>query len=96
VLVAEERDEIVGMIELRDQKHISMLFVAKRVQRGGIEREHIRRALEKMKQKDIKSARLTVNASPNSVSAYKRMGFKKDGPEQLKTGIRSVPMRRIL
>lgn len=73
-----------------------MLFVDKRVQRRRIGSELIKRALEKMIQKDIKSAKLTVNASPNSVSAYKRMGFKIDGPEQLKIGIRFVPMRRIL
>jgi hypothetical protein len=33
-----------------------------------------------------------VNASPNSVPAYKKLGFIEEGYEQIKNGIRFAPM----
>ena len=35
--------------------------------------------------------RVTVNAAPNSLAAYRRLGFRATGPEQVKNGIRSCP-----
>ncbi len=39
---------------------------------------------------------LTVNASPNAVLAYERLGFTPAGPEQTVNGIRFIPMALAL
>ena len=92
VLVAVLRGEIVGMIEVRDYDHISLLFVDKRFQRVGIGRELLRRALDICINHRPRLSRISVNSSPNAVTAYLRMGFRQQEPEQTVNGIRFVPM----
>ena len=92
VLVAELNGSIVGMIEVRDSNHISLFFVEGRLQQQGIAKELLRRALEICTRNQAGMAKLTVNSSPNAVGAYQTMGFRFEGPEQTKNGIRFVPM----
>src|SRR3990170_6755724 len=49
VLVAEAEGTIAGMIEIREMKHVSMLFVDKAFQRRGIGKELLRAALDRIK-----------------------------------------------
>lgn len=55
-------------------------------------KELLRRALEIRIHNQVGMAKPTVNSSPNAVGAYQTMGFKIEGPEQTKNGIRFVPM----
>jgi ribosomal protein S18 acetylase RimI-like enzyme len=87
--VALDGASIVGVAHVRDQSHLSELFVHSEYQRRGIARR-----LLSLVQRDIQSEHITVNASPNAVSAYKRLGFEPIEPEQEKSGIRFTPMRR--
>ncbi len=80
------------MIEVRDSNHISLFFVEGRLQRQGIAKELLRRALEIRIHNQAGMAKLTVNSSPNAVGAYQTMGFKIEGSKQTKNGIRFVPM----
>lgn len=91
-LVARRERTIVGVIEVVDGSHVALLFVAPEFQGHGVGGELMRRAaaecLRRMPPPDV----LTVNASPNAVAAYARMGFVPRGQEQERDGIRHVPM----
>jgi ribosomal protein S18 acetylase RimI-like enzyme len=89
LLVAERGGELVGMLELRGPAHVSMLFVSSREQRRGIGRMLLA-AAEAMSDAEI----ITLNATPNAVPAYVRLGFNATGEEQERSGIRFVPMSR--
>lgn len=92
MLLAEHHDRIVGVIELRDFDHISLLFVDMVYQRQGIAQELVQRALEMCLQHKPALKTFTVLASPNAVPAYERFGFCITEPEQMRNGIRYVPM----
>jgi GNAT superfamily N-acetyltransferase len=87
-----ESDEIVGVLEIREHQHISLLFVDADHQRQGVGRALLARGVALCRAHDIMLEEITVNASPNAVDAYKRFGFQPQGPEQLKNGIRYQPM----
>ena len=90
-LVAEHSDELVGMLHLREPRHVSMLFVRSSRQRGGIARALLAAAGALAGNMDCE---FTVSSSPNAVPAYERLGFRITGSEQCVHGIRFVPMHR--
>jgi len=92
VLLATARRKIVGMIEVRGNRHVSLLFVDKQFQKRGIARELLRRTLRICLKEQPDLSKITVNASPNSVKIYKQLGFRQESPEQIKQGIRFTPM----
>lgn len=92
VLVATERDKIVGMIEIRDNKHISMLFVDKAYHRRGISKRLVRSSLEISRLHNPNLREFSVNSSPYAVTIYEKLGFFPKSPEQTMNGIRFVPM----
>ncbi len=91
-LVAESSGELVGMLHLRERRHVSMLFIRASFQRRGIGRGLLAAAAAVAGDTDCA---LTVNSSPNAVSAYERLGFRSTGSEQCVRGIRFVPMQRL-
>ena len=91
-LVAEHSGELVGMLHLREPRHVSMLFVQSSRQRDGIARGLLAAAGTLAGDTDCE---FTVNSSPNAVSAYERLGFRITGSEQCVHGIRFVPMQRL-
>jgi predicted GNAT family N-acyltransferase len=96
ILVALHESQIIGMIEVRDFKHISLLFVASAVQRKGIGRALIRNAAEICLKADPSIGHMTVNSSPNAVDAYRAFGFQETNNEQERNGIRFIPMEMLL
>ena len=52
----------------------------------------MKKAVSVCKKKRPDLSKVTVNASPNAVEIYKKLGFEKKDREQLKNGIRFVPM----
>jgi predicted GNAT family N-acyltransferase len=92
MLLAEHHDRIVGVIELRDYNHISLLFVDTAYQRQGIAHELVKQGLALCLQQRPDLNALTVSASPNAAPAYERFGFRVTQPEQTRNGIRYVPM----
>lgn len=91
-LVAEHSGELVGMLHLREPRHVSMLFVRSSRQRGGIARGLLTAAGALAGDANCE---FTVNSSPNAVAAYARLGFRITGAEQCVHGIRFVPMQRL-
>lgn len=92
VLVAAERDAIIGLIEVRDNRHIALLFVDGRYQRRGIGRALLAGALAVGRDHDSAVREVTVHATPNSLGPYERLGFRATGPEEAVRGIRFTPM----
>ena len=86
--VAGQAGGLAGMLHLRGPAHVSMLFVRAAHQRSGIGRGLLAAAGET-------DCPFTVNASPNAVTAYQRLGFRLMGSEQCVHGIRSFPMQRL-
>jgi len=91
-LAAIADGRIVGVIEVIDGHHIALLFVAPDRQGRGIGWELVRRAALRCLRSGQPPARLTVNASPDAVAAYRRMGFSPLEDERERDGIRFVPM----
>ena len=90
-LVAEDKGKIVGAMEIRENRHISLFFVSGEMQKKGVGQSLFQFAKECCFQKN-KGQLITVNASPNAVGAYKKMGFKEEGPQRNVNGLRIVPM----
>jgi predicted GNAT family N-acyltransferase len=92
VLMAEMDDMLVGIIEVRDFNHISLLFVPREVQRKGIAKRLLNEALQICSQNNPNLSRVSVHSSSNSIEAYEHLGFRSEGSEKLERGIRYVPM----
>ncbi len=91
-LVACNNKEIVGVIELRDFMHISLLFVSKGYHGKGIGRELVNQAIEVCK-KNYYIRAITVNSSPYAVKIYEKLGFYKIEEEKCIHGVRFTPMK---
>ena len=88
MLVYQADGEIMGMIELKEGRHVAMLFVSPNHQRQGIGRELVRAALKHSRVHSV-----TVSASLSSVPAYQSYGFDVVGAEEEKQGLRYIPMK---
>lgn len=84
--------EIAGVIVVRDDNHVALFFVASQYQRKGVGRTLFRMVLSHCRSRDVTTTGITVNASPNSVNAYKKLNFEPTDIEQCVNGIRFVPM----
>lgn len=85
-------DKILGVIEIRDCSHISMLFVDDACRFRGIARELVRTAVSSCLRENPSLRAITANSLPGSVPFYEKLGFARTGPEQQKNGISIVPM----
>ncbi len=93
ILVAVCGIEIIGIIKMKGGTHISWLFVAGEHQRKGVAKELLRRAIDICIEKNPNLSHVTVNSSPNSISAYNKFGFMALGPETEYNGMRFTPMK---
>ncbi len=95
MFVALDRKQIVGMLTLRNNSHISLLFVDEKYHRKGIGRaliEYLREYL--LSEAGI--SKVTVNAAPYGVAFYHKLGFQDLRPEEERDGIRYTPMEFVL
>lgn len=93
-LVAWEGSLAVGVIELRDEDHVSMLFVRTSHMGRGIAAVLMARAEAACRAAGRRV--MTVNSSLNAQSYYKRLGFVPVGELQCVGGFAFVPMERPL
>jgi GNAT superfamily N-acetyltransferase len=90
--VAEIENVIVGVLEIRDYNHISLLFVKKHHQNQGIAKALIAKAVTiSLKNK---AKKLEVDSSPFAVNIYKRLGFVETAWEKTIDGIRFTSMEK--
>jgi len=92
VLVAESEGVIAGMIEVREMRHISMLFVDKASHRKGIGKGLFAAALERIGSVSQPPKILTVNSSRFAVPFYESLGFVRSEEEKIIHGVIHIPM----
>lgn len=85
--LAEVAGQPAGLIELKQGRHIAMLFITPELQRRGIGRRLVAEAIKR-----ARSDVLTVSASLPSVPAYLGYGFRRSGDVGESMGIIYQPM----
>ena len=90
--LAESQGSLVGVVSTRDDSHLYHLFVAESTQGTGLGRRLWQIAREASLAAGYRGD-FTVNSSRFAVGFYERLGFERDGPENIKDGVVSVPMR---
>jgi GNAT superfamily N-acetyltransferase len=93
VICCKDGGEIIGVIAVRDNAHIALLFVKKEYHRRGIARKLLSLALKKCYRTNHNLKALTVNSSVYAVDIYRKMGFEKTDSQQEKNGIKFTPMK---
>lgn len=93
VLVATVDGTLAGVVTVRDETHISWLYVDKAFHARGIGGALLSRAVELIRKRSPDATTITLNASPYAGPIYVRMGFETTGPEMSKNGMRMIPMR---
>ena len=87
-MVSETQDKLAGIIELKANNHLSMLYVDKAFHRRGIARELIKEVMPMIS----KSSDITVNSSRYAVPFYEKLGFIQYEDEKTIYGVIHVPM----
>lgn len=95
VVGAYHLGKIVGIISLRNNNHISLLFVDEEFHRHGIGRALILSVGDYVKLK-LHEDKLTVNAAPYATEFYHKVGFEDLGPITTQDGIIYTPMQYVL
>ncbi|MDP4187401.1 MAG: GNAT family N-acetyltransferase [Bacteroidota bacterium] len=94
--VAHSDSKIVGMIEIRDNKYLSLLFVDKEYQRRGIATSLFREALKVCIRRDPKMKKIHLHSSPFAIPVYKKMGFVPTDSILEENGIKYLPMEMAI
>ncbi|MEE0919600.1 MAG: GNAT family N-acetyltransferase [Lachnospiraceae bacterium] len=92
VFGAYDKSRLVGIITLRNETHISLLFVDPEYHRLGIGRRLMAYLCQYVKQEEGYNF-ITVNAAPYATGFYHKLGFKDTGKEQINDGITYTPMK---
>jgi GNAT superfamily N-acetyltransferase len=95
-LVATHNEKPIGVLEVRNNRHISLLFVDSQFHGRGIGRQLCERGLTRSLEANQDLREFTVNSSPYAVPIYEKLGFRPTACEQSHHGIRFVPMIRTL
>ncbi|MCY1448516.1 Acetyltransferase (GNAT) domain protein [compost metagenome] len=91
MLVCVAEGNLAGLIELKDGRHVTMLFVAPAWQRRGVGKRLVDAALEQARDNVV-----TVRASLSSVAAYEHYGFALAGEVGEIAGLVYQPMEKRL
>ncbi|MEM7008042.1 MAG: GNAT family N-acetyltransferase [Thermodesulfobacteriota bacterium] len=86
-MIAEIDGSIAGVIEIKGNSHISMLYVDKSHHRKGIAKSLVKNALSTLTADEI-----TVNSSRYAVAFYESLGFIQFENEKTIYGVIHVPM----
>ena len=94
--VATVDNIITGMIEIRDNSYISLLFVDKKYQGRGIAKTLFDLAVIECIKRDPGLRKFFVHASPFSIPVYEKMGFKAISSLKEENGIKYLPMEMMI
>lgn len=93
MFIALEGRTQVGMISLRNRKHISLLFVEENHHHRGIGKTLIK-SMEEYIRREYQGRIITVNAAPYAIGFYHQVGFEDVAPQLSKDGILYTPMEK--
>ncbi len=91
---AFDHDQLAGMLGVRNENHISLLFVQEQYHNNGIGRMLLNYAFQQAEAFGI--GEFTVNAAPYAIGFYHRIGFEDINGEVVADGIRFTPMKIVL
>lgn len=91
-LLVRAGGDVVGLLEMRNMKHVSLLFVAREYHGRGIARLLWEEGLRCCLETNPGLQEIDVNSSRYAVEVYKRLGFEVRGEYQTVQGIGFVPM----
>ena len=89
--VAEVDGSLVGVVAVRDNKHLYHLFVAEEYQRQGIAKELWQLAMEECLNNG-NAGEFTVNSSEYAQGVYRKLGFVAQPGPRIKNGVVFFPM----
>lgn len=92
IIVAILKNDIIGVIEMRDHSHIALFFVEKAYQKKGVAKKLLCEAIKICRERNPDIQKITVNSSPNAYAAYQNFGFKGEDVVKTVNGIRFIPM----
>lgn len=87
MLAYAQEDRLIGFAELKEGRHVAMLFVDPAAQQQGVGKALMAAMIEQARVEV-----LTVSASLSSVPAYERYGFTCTGEAAESSGLRYQPM----
>jgi len=93
-LAAFHNGFMIGILGVRNETHISLLFVDSEYHRRGIASKLVNKMFE-MTYKEFGKREMTVNSSPYAVGFYHKLGFKDLSEELTTDGIRYTPMKVV-
>jgi len=86
--------DMIGMISLRNQTHISLLFVEGKFHKQGVGARLVQYLAHYLKE-ELGEGGMTVDAAPNAEVFYYKMGFVDTRPREAKGGITYTPMLKL-
>ena len=92
ILTARTDNDLVGVIEVKEHRHISLLFVDKRMHRKGVGRELVHHAVARCREENPDLQAVTIQSAPRAVTAYEHLGFRQTGEQRVENGRVYVPM----
>lgn len=95
MMVALDRKKIIGMISVRNENFISLLFVDACYHNQGVGKGLLT-AMCKYLKEEMGESFLTVRSAPYAVEFYHKLGFCDTSFEQVVAGIRTTPMKLVL
>jgi predicted GNAT family N-acyltransferase len=96
VIVARQNNYPIGMLAVREESHVALIFVESQYQGKGIGKGLIDEAIKICQNRNPGLKSITVSSSPNSKTFYERIGFRAQSDEVDEDGMRYTPMQRIL
>lgn len=88
--------KIVGIIEMRDNTYVSLLFVDKKYHGNGIAKMLLKELIKESLKRDAYNKKIFVHASPYSIDIYMKLGFKSTGDLKIENGILYLPMEKMI
>ena len=95
VIGAYHLNKLVGLIALKNNSHISLLFVDGNYHRKGIGRNLVMTVIDYSALK-LHTDELTVNASPYAVEFYHKLGFIDTSEVISSDGVQFTPMKYVI
>ena len=83
---------LAGVVGVGTDHHLYWLWVDASLHHRGIGRRLLEHAVAGVRAEDPGATRITVFSSGYAVPVYRRLGFRRTGPEQYRDGIPMTPM----
>lgn len=95
MMVAVDDGRVIGAGSIRNNNHLSLLFVDEEYQKRGVGRALLNSLCDYL-QKEEGEQLMSLQAAPYAVNFYQKLGFRVVRPEEEFSGIRVTFMEKIL